>query len=99
MKISIEIHGASVDAVEAKPATPARLTAEPPPELLATAQRLGAQSAGIAAFSTPEGAPFEIASLEPGVMEFVLPDADAGPAPGAAPARSASVAPAKRTKG
>jgi len=99
MKISIEIDGKIIEAVEAQPATPMHLTAEPPPELLAAARRLGAQSAGIAAYSMPAGATVAIISPEAVVAEFALPDADAGPGPGATAARGAAVASAKRTTG
>lgn len=83
MKISIETDGSTIEVVEAKPATPLNLVTEPPPEVLAAARHLGAQSAGIAAFSMPAGEPTaDIISTESVVAAIALPDTDAGPAAG-----------------
>jgi hypothetical protein len=100
MKISIEIDGKTIEGVEAEPATLPHLGAEPPPELLAAARRLGAQSAGIAAFSMPAGEPTgEITVTEAVVTTIALPDTDAGPAPGLEPPRDAAAAPTGQPEG
>jgi hypothetical protein len=56
MRIIIELNGTHVETVEVRSAVAPLMSQEPPPELLAAARALGAQSAGIAAFSMPAGA-------------------------------------------
>lgn len=94
MKISIETGGSTIEVSEAKPATPQDLVTEPPPELLVTARRLGAQNAGIASFSMPLGEPAAgISATKALVAGIALPDADAGPASGLERQGSATSAP------
>lgn len=88
MRITIEIDGKAVEVLEAATPTLAHLDSEPPPELLAAAGRLGAQSAGIAAFSLPAG---EVAAVG-AVAPTALADEDAGPAPGLDSPRGAAAA-------
>ena len=67
MRIIIELDGTPAETVEVRSAEVPRMIQEPPPELLAAARALGAQSAGIAAFSMPAGAtPAALADLDAG---------------------------------
>ena len=79
MRITIELDENTVQAVDVRPAVPVHLTAEPPPELLAAARRLGAASAGIAAFSVPAGTSVALGTLTAAAVG-ALGDVDAGQA-------------------
>jgi len=90
MRIIIELDGTPVETVEVRSAEAPRMIQEPPPELLAAARALGAQSAGIAAFSMPAGTSEAI-----GATPASLTDLDAGTAAGEAAKRTS---PAKRAR-
>jgi hypothetical protein len=75
MRIIIELDGTRVEAVDVRSAEAPLMSQEPPPELLAAARALGAQSAGIAAFSMPAGTSEAI-----GATPAPLADLDAGAA-------------------
>ena len=79
MKITIEIDGKTLELVDKPAAVPEHLTAEPPPELIAAARRLGAESAGVAAFSAPAGAALPVEAMGM-ASDRVLADVDAGQA-------------------
>ena len=82
MRIIIELDGTPAETVEVRSAEVPRMIQEPPPELLAAARALGAQSAGIAAFSMPAGT-----AEAAGATPAALADLDAGAAAGEAAER------------
>ena len=90
MRIIIELDGTPVETVDIRSAEAPLMSQEPPPELLAAARALGAQSAGIAAFSLPAGT-----SEAVGTTPAALADLDAGAAAGVAAERRP---PAKRAR-
>jgi hypothetical protein len=73
MRIIIELDGTPVETIDVRSAEVPGMIQEPPPELLAAARALGAQSAGIAAFSKPAGIAEAV-----GAMPAALADLDAG---------------------
>src|SRR5262245_61435512 len=88
MKITIELEGKAVEVIDVPTsgAAGACTDAEPPPELLAAARALGAESAGPAAFSLPPGPP--VARSPVATEPAGLADLDAGRAAGVAPGRT-----------
>ena len=77
MRIIIELDGISHEAVDVRSTEARSMSSEPPPELLAAARALGAESAGIAAFSLPAGSLAVLASDDL-TKRATLSDLDAG---------------------